>query len=573
MTIAMLSHDMEEKLVPVARRFVRSAVPYTFTPLEARALAPFFTNTGRRVFFFRPALPASVSSALLAMYSRLKNPRGIRGHFVDNLLPFLLAGMLPKFADVAVDAPWLQAYLKENGFTTLDRFVGASLTHRQVFREFLDQFCSDAAYLKRIADSPKIRGFLQMYLDAYGHNSIARTATLTFCAEGVSLLAAKSLEWGRPGAGYVELSSRYVDFSQSPAYPIHEEIGVGWGSELADLVLDSIMSLIGDYRSLVGNSFDGALPAFLRELFAPYVNAKELASAVIGETCDVAGNLLPCATLTSLGVSVSGEQFPELLMHLRLDGTPENFALAELILEEAEQVGGAHFARHLEISPWRRAGWRYLDHKRFEPCCHMLFRELTEQVLLGTLNAGDDVQKVPFGDPIVEQCGGERDPRDKLPSQFELVSATFMDVMSFRSWRDLQRHGFCTHLRTLVTPELGFYEYDKQAPSILNEVFARASRKNAALYAAMRQASVPDVLCQYPMAMGNHVGFLIGANLRQWEFLTWQRTKFSVNHEVRQVVLNVERALRGEYPWWRHISRADMTGSYLCARTGCGIPT
>ena len=45
--------------------------------------------------------------------------------------------------------------------------------------------------------------------------------------------------------------------------------------------------------------------------------------------------------------------------------------------------------------------------------------------------------------------------------------------MSFRGWRDIHRQGFCTHLRTFVTPEMGFYQYDKPAPAELAKVFER----------------------------------------------------------------------------------------------------
>ena len=74
------------------------------------------------------------------------------------------------------------------------------------------------------------------------------------------------------------------------------------------------------------------------------------------------------------------------------------------------------------------------------------------------------------------------------------------------------------------------------------------------------------------MSMGNMIGFQVGGNLLQWEFVGWQRTKFSVNHEVRQIVLGAERLLREAYPWWKNLSRADMTPGYVFARTAKGIP-
>ncbi|MDP3762643.1 MAG: hypothetical protein Q8Q97_01030, partial [bacterium] len=83
---------------------------------------------------------------------------------------------------------------------------------------------------------------------------------------------------------------------------------------------------------------------------------------------------------------------------------------------------------------------------------------------------------------------------------------------------------------------------------------------------------MPPELAQYPLALGNLIGFEFSANLLEWEFCNWQRTKYSVNHEVRQVFLAAERALREEYHWWSEISRADTTTAYVFARTKEGVP-
>jgi len=80
------------------------------------------------------------------------------------------------------------------------------------------------------------------------------------------------------------------------------------------------------------------------------------------------------------------------------------------------------------------------------------------------------------------------------------------------------------------------------------------------------------MIAQYPLALGNLVGFEFSANLLEWEFCNWQRTKYSVNHEVRQVFLTAEKALREEYPWWSEISRTGTTEAYVFARTKEGVP-
>jgi thymidylate synthase ThyX len=559
-------------LLDCARSFVGARPDYEFTPLEKMALMPFFTNGNKKVFFVH-GLPASVVSALLAMYSRLKNPRGLRGHFVDNLLPFLLTTLLRKFNQSQAQTKEIANYLKENNLDTLDKFFSFDVEHADAFAEFLSNSRLNSKFMRKLADSPKIKAFLGIYLDAYGHNSIARTANLVLGIEDVSILTAKSLEWCRPGVGYIELSTRYVDFSKNAFYPIEREVAI-FDESLADRVAVVIHQHAEYYRQLFseGAGAYGILPAFFTGLFEDRIDSKDLKGAAFGEACDVAANVLPCATLTSLGISISGEAFPELLKHLMLDDTYENQALAELILSESEKVGGGHFARHLNVSDWRRGSWSYLENHSFRERDLLLPNDLVENLLWDLFRDAKEFKRCrDFKEVLRKLQLLKRESHDKLPNQFEFVNAGFARKISFRSWRDIHRQGFCTHLRTLVNPRLGFYRYDKPMPPELQKIFDDAWLSDASIYRQMMIKDVPEVLCQYPMAMGNLVGFQIGGNLLQWEFLNWQRTKFSVNHEVRQIVLSIEKALRCQYPWWSEISRADMTQAYICARGSKGI--
>src|SRR5206468_8519674 len=61
----------------------------TFTPDEARALAPYFTNTDRPVFVLRN-LPETVKGALFARYSR--SAKSVRRLFLDEFLGEMTQG-------------------------------------------------------------------------------------------------------------------------------------------------------------------------------------------------------------------------------------------------------------------------------------------------------------------------------------------------------------------------------------------------------------------------------------------------------------------------------------------------
>lgn len=576
-----LPPDKVAALMELARTYANMQV-CEFTPNELRALQSYFTNPDRRVFFMY-GLPSNILATLSAMYSRMKNPRGLRGVFVDAFLPAVLIVRIPAIAE-EIARPKAEggydgsiaAYLKANGIVSLDGFIGYSAETAAAFEEMMGKVRLDPDYLAFLSDTAMTKRFLSTWLDAYGHNSIARMGAVTLCFEGVSLMAAKTLEWSRPGAGYVELSTRYVDLQGADVYPIAEQLAV-LGAD-ANAIRAEIGWLFGRYRELLGDNVDGVFPTYLRR-YSDVVTAAggNAIVGVSGEAFDVLGNLLPGCTLTSLAVTVTGEALPGILKHLLLDPSPENTALVEAVMTEAGKVGSDQFARHYKPTPVDVRAWSYLNPTGFVDlvrrpglpavCMSPGTAELEAAALYEHLRLRSDATEFRNLEGFAEYLfGAERGRHDKLPSEFEAVTVAFRGLMSFRSWRDLQRMGFSTHNRTLVSPLLGFYEYDKPAPPEVNLTFGEAHRRARRLYLGL-QDSVPAELLQFIMPMGCRVGFTYSADLRQHEFCIFQRSKGSVNHEVRQAFLAVENLLRERYPWWAQVStRAIMTPAFLFAR-------
>ncbi len=553
-----------------------------FTLFEQSILKPFFTSIDGRVFFIH-TLPETVVDVLMSMFSRIKNPRGLRGLFVDSFLPLFLASTLAetesKFNDDA------EQFIKTHRIKSLNDFIRHSEEAFGAFMRFRKAFSVDPDYIAEFAAAPKVKKFMASFLDRYGHNSIARMGKLSLCCENISILAAKSLEWTRAGTGYIELSTRYVDMAGKDCYPIEQELS--WFGVPKEIVHDVTQLSFDYYRILQGEKFSGPFPSFLRQQYGHLVNeTKDLENGVIGETCDVLGNFLPCSTLTSVGVAMSGEAFPDLLRHLILDGTPENLALVDLIIAEAKKIGGDQFIRHYEPTPWKQASWEYLDPQSFGfmPQLNALGRS---QITSSLLIPDEHAKRILYGSfrrqprfmncwnfdyTLAELLKVSRGEFDKLPNHFEKVSADFSGIMSFRSWRDLQRQQYCTHYRTLVTTDFGFYSYNKPAPEEFFDACRKLWQRNVALSRIMKERGVPPELMQYPLAMGNLIGFSVAGNVSQMEFCNWQRTKFSVNHEVRQIFIAMETLLREVYPWWGSLSRGDITPAYIFARTQEGIP-
>src|SRR5580704_17739014 len=135
----------------------------SFTADEARALAPYFTNTDRPVFALIN-LPETVKGALFARYSR--SAKSLRRLFLDEFL-----GQIP-----------------------LDQAEPAGPTAVGTER-------ANALYARILSE--------------YGDDSVAQLGGAHIACEGVSNVLTKVIERGRLMA-YLEQSTRYVPYTDRP---------------------------------------------------------------------------------------------------------------------------------------------------------------------------------------------------------------------------------------------------------------------------------------------------------------------------------------------------------------------
>ncbi|MCL4405918.1 MAG: FAD-dependent thymidylate synthase [Patescibacteria group bacterium] len=556
--------SLKKAALGIARRFVSRPVGYSFTKTEQLALAPFFTNSDRGIYLAH-TLPAALLARLVARYSRMNNPRGLRGVFVDAALPELLASRI--VGSKANPAAWLKA--KE--IKSLDQ-LRQDAEGEAAFRNFLENFRCDPDYLRDFASSETVNRFFGDWVERFGHGSIGRVANISICAEGVSLMAAKALEEARAGAGYMELSTRYVNMAGTDVYPIADIVRLS-SSTLAGRVKEMIDLVFGLYRNQ-SDPDRGALPLFLTERYGHlFEDKRQLKATVGGEVCDVLGNLLPGAALTSLGIAVDGEAFGSLLKHLLLHGTPETIAVAEAVLSESEKTGSNQLARHYEPSDKEQELWGFLDPMAFEDMRNN--RPVVPASSFAPIQPAFDLLRLKpqFKDlsdeEISDRISRDRKATDKLPDEFESVSVGLRFVMSRRGERDLQRHVLAAHGRTAISPWLGFYRYDKPRPAEIDSDFRHVYGLSYSLNEAL--SGEPVWLRELVLPLGNLVGCTIVMNLREAEFIGHQRTKQGVNHEVRQIVLKINEELAKAYPLWTKLSRSDPTPGYAFSR-GDPIP-
>ncbi|MEN9342183.1 MAG: hypothetical protein RIQ54_439 [Candidatus Parcubacteria bacterium] len=544
---------------------------FEFTDKEEAVLSCFFTNTNKRIYFMH-SLPANIAAALFAMFSRLKNPRGLRGLFIDAFLPEIIVGTMKDQGESGLTSSQIiQKYGATDWQSFLEKVPGA----KSAAQEFINTIGTNPEYLVAVSNVERVSGMLRRWLDAYGHNSIARTAHVYLCCECISILAVKCMEWSRPGVGYIEASTRFLRMDAKGVFPVGQLLGE-YGIASSEIG-DGIERAFEVYRYHLEH--EQGLLYYLRQQYAYLVEdgtltQKQFAMAVEGEVCDVLGNVLPAATLTSVGVGVSGESLGTILQHLSLDETPENNAIILAIIREAEKTGAVQFIKHWEPTLWKKEGWRYLSTKMFNPKQNIprlitpIDIKAMETTIATLIGMRDGWESCAGMDSVIESLLKiKRCMHDKLPNEFESVCIMVAGLMTFRTWRDIQRHGLCTHNRTAVIPELGFYQYPKPHPAQLDIDFQRIHQQNRALFLKMQQSEVPVRLCEYLMALGTIIGYTVGANMSQWEFMMWQRTKHGVHDEARRKMLEIDMMFQEEIPWWSLFSRTDRTPQYIFART------
>lgn len=549
-----------------ARSHAKREVSYDFTIAEDIALDRFFSNTDRYIFLVQN-LPSNVRASMLAMYSRLKNERGLRGVFVDMLLPHFLATRLDEVERYTSETGKNVAeFLKEKNANSLDRFIAISSNAHALFQEFLEK-SADPDYLHDFANSKKTSSFLSTWIDTYGHTSIARMGEVVVCFEEISILAAKAIEHPRPGAGYIELSTRYVDMTKASWYDIAGEIAA------IDVVNPTINQNLREFADV----YLGQTKLYTDFLRGIYPDVSD--GAIFGEVCDVMANALPAAANTSVGCTVSGETIRSLIKCLLLEGLSETTAIAEVLLEELGMSGLGQFVRHIEPSDFERRHTRYMDWKQFVPGSHASLTTWTraevENPIIEAYNLlGEDFLEEwrPMDGQVPKALKG-RGSHDKLPPPFEDGHVRFSYRTTFRTWREIQRHVMARNERTLLTPYLGFFQHSKPISDDLKRDFDRIALIAANTYnKCSREKGVSAETLQYILPMGFNVGATFGSNVRNMEFFTWQRSGFNVNHEARQVALNFDAEMVSKLPWWDAISRTDRTRTYRFAREKEGVP-
>ena len=401
------------------------AAAETFTPEEARALAPYFGNTDSPVFVLTN-LPEAVKGALFARYSR--SAKSARRLFLDEFLGGLAPAGGPAGAGPGGER--------------------AERLYTKVFNE-------------------------------YGDDSVAQLGGAHIACEGVSNVLTKVLERGRL-MSYLEQSTRYVPYTQRPGgrwkYVVPGEIEDPDDRKVYVETLDRAFETYARWIEPLQAHYRAQFPR------APGDSEGAHRAAIRAKALDTLRGLLPAATRSNVGIYGSGQAYEALLLRMRAHPLAESREVADLVLLELRKVipafvqrvdradRGVAWSRYLaernrrcrEVGADPDTEWRrHLD----QPAAGAADAEvaLTEfdpdgeaRVVAALLYAGSGLphaqllaaaRAMPAEERvrIIREGAGERANRRQRPGRaFEQTAYTFDVLSDYGAFRDLQRHRMLT---------------------------------------------------------------------------------------------------------------------------------
>ena len=422
----------------------------------------------------------------------------------------------------------------------------------------------------------KDNSLLRRIITAYGDDSVQQLAGIHLVVENASNLLTKKLEWGRLAA-YLEQSTRYIFYDEKDEN--------------------------GNYRYIVPESLNGDLKAkyisFMDKIFDNYsVIVKKLTDhvrnnskvpdeerdiawkgATKAQACDAARNLLPVATLSTVGIYISGQSLESLIYHLWSDELPEANIKGDQILKEARKVipmfleradkperGGAFVAYRSEnmknikklakelLPETFSAGEykevtlnNYFPKNELDLAADMLYSE-SDRSLEEIKNIVDELpydKKIKIFNTYI----GERLNRRHRPGRaLEKAYYSYDIVCDFGIFRDLQRHRMVSDLDwQTLSPRFGYSVPELIEEAGLVDLFEDCFVLSLSLYSEML-ADGKETEAQYATLMGHRMRWKITYNAREAMHFHELRTAPQGHPEYRRIVKIMHDELAKVHP-------------------------
>jgi thymidylate synthase ThyX len=487
----------------------------TFTPDEARALAPYFTNVDKPIFALTN-LPETVKGALFARYSR--SAKSVRRLFLD---------------------------------------------------EFLGEIGGDGAVHTSTVGSERAAKLYARVLSEYGDDSVAQLGGAHLACEGVSNVLTKVLEWGRLMA-YLEQSTRYVPYTGRPdgrwKYHVPAEVERSPLHDEFVATLDAAFETYARWLPAIDAHFRAKYPQTAEDSDAVYK------SVIRAKALDTLRGLLPAATTSNVGLFGTGQAYEALLLRMFAHPLEEVRSCANQMLVELREVIPAFLTRIDQ--PDRGGRWsQYFaeTRKRVEAAAAPLVAAVDaadrDEVVLTDFDAEGETKVVAAAlyavsdrpddqllalarglsaddrAAVLRAYVGTRGNRRHKPGRaFERTSYRFDVLADYGAFRDLQRHRLLTLEWQPLGARHGYIE-----PAAIDEAGARADwraimDRSADLYEGMMAHGLRDA-APYAVVMAYRVRFYMDMNAREAMHVIELRTAPQGHPSYRRICQLMHRAI------------------------------
>jgi len=422
----------------------------------------------------------------------------------------------------------------------------------------------------------KDNSLLRRIITAYGDDSVQQLAGIHLVVENASNLLTKKLEWGRLAA-YLEQSTRYIFYDEKDEngnyrYIVPESLN----GDLKDKYI-SIMDKIFDNYSVIVKK----LTDHVRNNSKVPDEERDIAwkGATKAQACDAARNLLPVATLSTVGIYISGQSLESLIYHLWSDELPEANTKGDQILKEARKVipmfleradkperGGAFvayraenmknikkLARELLPETFSAGEYKevtlnnYFPKNELDLAADMLYSE-SDRSLEEIKNIVDEL---PYDEKIkiFNTYIGERLNRRHRPGRaLEKAYYSYDIVCDFGIFRDLQRHRMVSDLDwQTLSPRFGYSVPELIEEAGLVDLFEDCFVLSLSLYSEML-ADGKETEAQYATLMGHRMRWKITYNAREAMHFHELRTAPQGHPEYRRIVKIMHDELAKVHP-------------------------
>lgn len=480
--------------------------------------------------------------------------------------------------------------ITESGKEYLDKILTNSTGDVYVFNDSVSPITVAAAMarLSRRSDDLRITlldefvgkmgkddNLLKRIITAYGDDSVQQLAGIHLVVENASNLLTKKLEWGRLAA-YLEQSTRYIFYDEKDKNGRYRYlIPTSLKGELKKEYISTMDKIFDNYSFMVRKLTD-----YVRENSSTPENERDIAwkGATKAQACDAVRNVLPVATLSTVGIYISGQSLESLIYHLWSDELPEANMKGDEILTEARKVipmfleradkperGGAFVAYRAEnIKNIKRLANELLpesfvsgEYKEVTLSNYFPKNELdlTADMLYSSSDRSLEeikqiVDKLPYDKKleIFNTYIGDRLNRRHRPGRaLEKAYYSWDIVCDFGIFRDLQRHRMVADLEWQnLSPRFGYSVPKLIEDADLVDQFEECFDLSLSLFSKMH--SVSPVEAQYATLMGHRMRWKITYNAREAMHFHELRTAPQGHPEYRRIVKIMHDELSNVHP-------------------------